>query len=69
MTEADFGICYDPKAPRDSLSEVAFMMCAMGFGVYKTDKWEAVYARYKEWRTQIEQAKAEYERKSRTIWC
>ena len=35
LTEADFSICYDPKAPRDSLSEVSFMMCAMGFGVYK----------------------------------
>lgn len=62
LTEADFSICYDPKAPRDSLSEVSFMMCAMGFGVYKTDKWETVYAGIKSG-AQIEQAKAEYERK------
>lgn len=62
LTEADFSICYDPKAPRDSLSEVLFMMCAMGFGVYKTDKWETVYAGIKSG-AQIEQAKAEYERK------
>ena len=62
LTEAEFGICYDPKAPRDSLSEVAFMMCAMGFGVYKTDKWETVYAGIRSG-GQIEQAKAEYERK------
>ena len=26
LTQAEFGICYDPKAPRDSLSEVAFMV-------------------------------------------
>lgn len=62
LTEADFSICYDPKAPRDSLSEVSFMMCAMGFGVYKTDKWETVYAGIKSG-AQIEQVKAEYERK------
>ena len=62
LTEADFSICYDPKAPRDSLSEVSFMMCAMGFGDYKTDKWETVYAGIKSG-AQIEQAKAEYERK------
>ncbi len=62
LTEADFSICYDPKAPRDSLSEVSFMMCAMGFGVYKTDKWETVYSGIKSG-AQIEQAKAEYERK------
>ena len=62
LTEADFSICYDPKAPRDSLSKVSFMMCAMGFGVYKTDKWETVYAGIKSG-AQIEQAKAEYERK------
>lgn len=62
LTEADFSICYDPKAPRNSLSEVSFMMCAMGFGVYKTDKWETVYAGIKSG-AQIEQAKAEYERK------
>lgn len=62
LTEADFSICYDPKAPRDSVSEVSFMMCAMGFGVYKTDKWETVYAGIKSG-AQIEQAKAEYERK------
>ena len=60
LTEADFSICYDPKAPRDSLSEVSFMMCAMGFGVYKTDKWETAGIKSG---AQIEQAKAEYERK------
>ena len=62
LTETEFGICYDPKAPRDSLSEVAFMMCAMGFGVYKTDKWETVYAGIRDG-AQIELSKMEYEKK------
>lgn len=62
LTQAEFGICYDPKAPRDSLSEVAFMVCAMGFGVYQTDKWETVYAGIKSG-AQIEQSKASYEAK------
>lgn len=62
LTQAEFGICYDPKAPRDSLAEVAFMVCAMGFGVYQTDKWETVYAGIKSG-AQIEQSKADYEAK------
>ena len=62
LTQEDFGICYDPKAPRDSLSEIAFMMCAYGFAVYKTDKWDVVYEGMKSG-AQIEQAKKEYEAK------
>lgn len=62
LTQEDFGICYDPKAPRDSLREIAFMMCAYGFGVYKTDKWDAVYEGMKSG-AQIAQAKEEYEAK------
>lgn len=62
LTQAEFGICYDPKAPRDSLAEVAFMVCAMGFSVYQTDKWETVYAGIKSG-AQIEQSKADYEAK------
>ena len=62
LTQTEFGICYDPKAPRDSLSEVAFMVCVMGFNIYKTNEWETVYAGIKSG-TQIEQAKADYEAK------
>ena len=62
LTQAEFGICYDPKAPRDSLSEVAFMVCVMGFSIYETDKWETVYAGIKNG-TQIEQSKKDYEAK------
>lgn len=43
LTVTEFQSCYDPKAERDSLSEVAFMISAYGFGLYKTDKWEEVY--------------------------
>lgn len=62
LTQEDFGICYDPKAPRDSLSEVAFMVCIYGFTLYQTDKWDAVYAGIKSG-AQIQQAQAEYEAK------
>ena len=43
LTVNEFQSCYDPKAERDSLSEVAFMIAAYGFGLYKTDKWDEVY--------------------------
>ena len=43
LTVKEFAICYDPKAPRDSLSEVVFTLIATGFSVMKTDKWEVVY--------------------------
>lgn len=62
LTQNEFGICYDPKAPRDSLSEVAFMVCVTWFSVAKTDKWETIYANIKNG-AQIEQAKADYEAK------
>lgn len=62
LTQEDFNICYDPKAPRDSLAEVAFMMCAYGFTIYETDKWDAVYAGIKNG-AQIQQSQAEYEAK------
>lgn len=62
LTQAEFGICYDPKAPRDSLSEVAFMVCVTGFSIYETDKWETVYVGIKNG-AQIEQSKKDYEAK------
>lgn len=43
LTQQEFGICYNPKAPRDSLSEVAFMYMIMAFSIYKTSSWDAVY--------------------------
>ena len=40
LTVEDFQSCYDPKAERDSLSEVAFVFTAYYFSIYNTDKWE-----------------------------
>ena len=40
LTVEDFQTCYDPKAKRDTLSEVTFMIAAYAFSIYKTDKWE-----------------------------
>ncbi len=60
LTRKEFETCYNPKAARDSLSEVAFMFLVMAFDIYKTDLWEDVYIPVKEGR-QIATAKAEYE--------
>ena len=62
LTQEEFGICYDPKAPRDSLSEVAFMMCAYAFSVYQSDKWEDVYKGIRSG-AQIEMSGKEYREK------
>ena len=62
LTQEEFGICYDPKAPRDSLSEVAFMMCVYAFSVYQSDKWEDVYKGIKSG-AQIELSGKEYREK------
>lgn len=62
LTEKEFGICYDPKAPRDSLAEVAFMVCATWFGVAQTDKWETIYENIRNG-AQVEQSKLDYEDK------
>lgn len=61
LTQKEFGICYDPKAPRDSLSEVVFMYMAMYFTVAETDRWENIYAPIRDG-VQLKSAKAEYEK-------
>lgn len=43
LTVDDFQSCYDPKAERDSLSEIAFVFTAYSFSIYQTDKWDLVY--------------------------
>lgn len=59
LTVEDFQTCYDPKAERDSLSEVAFVFTAYAFSIYNTDKWDEVYQ--KMGNGGIETAKASYE--------
>lgn len=61
LTQQEFGICYDPKGPRDSLSEVAFMFMIMSFSVGTTSSWDAVYNSYKEGQ-QIKLCEAEYQK-------
>lgn len=62
LTQEEFGICYDPKGPRDSLSEVAFMYQIMAFGVSKTSSWDVIYNSIKSGQ-QIELCKADYDEK------
>lgn len=62
LTQKEFGICYDPKAPRDSLSEVAFMYCITAFGIMETDSWEEVYSGIKDGKL-ISMSEASYEAK------
>lgn len=61
LTQQEFQICYNPKGPRDSLSEVAFMYMIMAFSVMQTNSWDAVYGGVKDG-GQIALAKAEYEK-------
>jgi subtilisin family serine protease len=42
LTVQEFQTCYDPKAERDSLSEVSFVLAGYAFSVYKTNRWEVV---------------------------
>ena len=61
LTLQEFQTCYDPKAPRDSLSEVAFTLMAYGFSIMRTEKWEDIYNLYATG-GQIERGKAAYEK-------
>lgn len=42
-TLEEFQTCYDPKAPQDTLRDVAFTLIAMGFNLYKTDELDVIY--------------------------
>lgn len=59
LTVEEFQSCYNPKAERDSLSEVAFICTAYYFSIYNTDKWEPVYRNMG--KRCVETAKASYE--------
>lgn len=61
LTVKEFAVCYDPKAPRDSLSEVAFTLIAHAFGFMKTEKWEVVYRNFVE--KSVENAETFYRQK------
>ncbi len=59
LTVEEFQSCYDPKAEKDSLSEVAFVFTAYSFSLYNTDKWEPVYQNMG--KRSVETAKKSYE--------
>lgn len=59
LTVNEFQTCYDPKAERDSLSEVAFVFTAYAFSLYNTDQWEPVYKQMG--KNSVETAKKSYE--------
>ena len=48
LTQKEFGICYDPNAPQDTLNDAAFMFLAVSFGVMQTNSWDVVYDSYKD---------------------
>lgn len=60
LTIKEFESCYDEKAPRDSLGEVAFVYMAMAFQVHRTESWEKVYDGIRAGR-QLALAKKNYE--------
>lgn len=59
LTVEDFQTCYDPKAERDSLSEIAFVLAGYSFGMYQTDKWKPVFDQMG--KKSVETARASYE--------
>lgn len=59
-TFQEFQTCYDPKAPQDSLRDVAFTLIAMGFQVYKTEDLDVVYDRFV--KTIVSHGKETYEK-------
>lgn len=66
LTLQEFQTCYDPKAPRDSLGEVAFTLMAYGFSIMKTEKWEDIYNLYATG-GQVERGRAAYEKALKAI--
>ena len=47
LTMKEFQTCYDPKAERDSISDVVYVFAAYAFSIYRTDKWEIVREKMK----------------------
>ncbi len=59
-TLEEFQTCYDPKAPQDTLRDVAFTLIAMGFNLYKTDDLDVVYKNFVE--SSVTRGKDTYEK-------
>ncbi len=63
ITLKEFQTCYDPKAPQDSLRDVAFTMIALGFQIYKVDDYDVIYKNFVESVTESGKEKYEQELK------
>lgn len=59
-TLEEFQTCYDPKAPQDTLRDVAFTLIAMGFNLYKTDELDVIYKNFVE--SSVARGKDTYEK-------
>lgn len=59
-TLKEFQTCYDPKAPLDTLRDVAFTLIAMGFNLYKTDDLDMIYKTFVE--SAVQRGKETYEK-------
>ena len=64
-TVKEFQECYDPKAPQDTLRDVAFSLIAIGFDLYKTDDLDVIYKAFVETAVQI--GKETYEKEFQKI--
>ncbi|WP_018339669.1 S8 family serine peptidase [Butyricimonas synergistica] len=59
-TLEEFQTYYDPKAPQDTLRDVAFTLIAMGFNLYKTDELDVIYKNFVE--SSVARGKDTYEK-------
>ena len=64
-TVKEFQECYDPKAPQDTLRDVAFSLIAIGFNLYKTDDLDVIYKAFVE--TAVQRGKETYEKEFQKI--
>lgn len=64
-TVKEFQECYDPKAPQDTLRDVAFSLIAIGFDLYKTDDLDVIYKAFVE--TAVQRGKETYEKEFQKI--
>ena len=60
ITQKEFETLYDKNAPKDSLSDMSFMILAYSFPVAKTESWKKIYDVEMQG-TPIRQAQQEYE--------
>ena len=65
ITKEQFQTCYDPKAPADTLRDMAFTLIALGFQIYKTEDLDVVYNNFV--MTAVERGKEQYEKALKNV--